>query len=261
MNRFLLALGIISLSGCAHDPIPFLDGPSPYLVGPNQYMSDEELKRVVAADDLNRAGVLDEALTSAQSRNQVITAKMFVIDHNYNVYESKLGKENEFANLATSIASLGVSTAGATIPVGQTTKVLAAVATGITGSKAAFDRDVLMTRTIQVVETQMRTDRANVAKLLRSRMSCSIDEYPLFMAMSDLDTYRQAGTLEYAMTSLEKLAAKAEADATAKTTSAAGVKVDSDVTTALKALDNAGKAVSALQTACPLSPPKPSSKG
>lgn len=256
MNKFL-ALGLLCLlSGCAHDPLPFLDGPSPYLVGPTQYMTDQEINALLAQENASNSNVLTQALDSSDGRNRFVVAKMFVIDRNYHVYESKLGKENEFANFATSIASLGVSTAGATIPVGQTTKILAAAATGITGSKAAFDRDVLMTRTIQVVETQMRTDRATVAKLLRSRMNCGIAEYPLFMAMSDLETYRQAGTLEYAMTSLEKLAAKAESDATTKSTSKTGAKVEDEVTTALKALETAGKAISGLQNDCPLNPPR-----
>jgi hypothetical protein len=255
MTRFPAAMIVLcSLAGCAHDPIPFLDGPSPYLVGPRQYMTDNEVAFALSTEDLTTTDVLSNAISNPDRRNAFVAAKMFIIDRNYNLYESKLGKENEFANLATSIASLGVSTAGATIPVGQTTKILAAVATGITGSKAAFDRDVLLTQTIQVVQTQMRADRALAAQTIRTRMSCSIGEYPLFLAMSDLESYRQAGTLEYALTSLAKLSAKAESDATAKAPAkiAGTAKASDEVEAALKVI---GKAVTTPRTDCPIASP------
>lgn len=261
-RRPILAAGCIvalfSVSGCARDPIPFLNGPSPYLTGPRNYMSEAEVNRILLEQDLSRVELdssVETIIGDDTARNKFVTAKMFIIDRNYNSYETNLAKENEFANFFGSLSSLGVSTAAATIPAGQTTKLLAAVVTGITGAKTAFDRDVLLTQTIQTVQSQMRTDRANQAKLLISRMACELGQYPLYMALTDLEAYRQAGTFESALGGLVKATAKAEADATAS--KAAGGKatskaVEGEVQSALTALDTAAKAVKKLENPCPI---------
>lgn len=258
-RRPILAAGCIvalfSVSGCARDPIPFLNGPSPYLTGPRNYMSEAEENHILEEQDLSRVSSVETSIRDEPARNKFVTAKMFIIDRNYNLYETNLAKENEFANFFGSLSSLGVSTAAATIPAGQTTKVLAAVVTGITGAKTAFDRDVLLTQTIQTVQSQMRTDRANQAKVLISRMACELDRYPLYMALTDLEAYRQAGTFESALSGLAKATAKAEADATAS--KAAGGKatskaVENEVQSALTALDTAAKAVKKLENPCPI---------
>lgn len=258
MKKLTIAASIFGffLDGCTHDPIPFLNGPSPYLAGPGAYLNEGEIDRILSTQDISRSKVeLNDFIPDKDARNNFVSAKIFLIDKQYHLYETNLARENEFANLGGSIASLGVSTAGATIPVGQTTKILAAVATGITGAKASFDRDVLLTQTIQAVQSQMRTDRAIQAKVLLSRMSCELNEYPIFMAMSDLEAYRQAGTLESAINSLTKAAAKAEADATSKSSSPknnAKDKPKDEVEAALAAIANAEKAVSALKRDCPI---------
>jgi len=203
----------MTVAGCARDQITLLDDPAPFLIGPKKYMSNQEIDRIVLEQNLS-SGTEDKAV-SAQSRNDFISSRMFIIDRYYNDYESGLARENGFANFFGSVTSLGVSTAASTIPAGQTTKILAAVVTGITGTKVAFDRDVLLTQTVQTIQGQMRTDRARQAKLMLSRMACPIAKYPLYLALIDLEAYRQAGTFDSALQSLAKSVASAEEKAQA----------------------------------------------
>jgi len=201
-----------AVSGCSSTDISPFFTVSPYLVGPNSYLSRDEVNAIVESQKITGPGPV---LSDEETRNNMILGKIFIIDRNYHEYESALAVENSSANFLGSVASLGVSTAAATIPVGQTTKILAATVTGITGTRTAFDSDFLKTKTVQTLEAQMRADRAKQAKLIFSRLRCKIDEYTSYFALVDLEAYRQAGTLESALQTLSKDVAVAEEKAEA----------------------------------------------
>jgi hypothetical protein len=140
---------------------------------------------------------------------------MYIIDRDYGDYETNLSKQDGFGNFANELATIGLTSAAALIPLGQTTKILSQTVLAVTAARTAFDKEILLTNSIQALQSQMRTDRANQAKVLISRMTCEINQYPFFLAMSDLEVYRRAGTFESAMGNMKKAIAAAEVAATA----------------------------------------------
>jgi hypothetical protein len=102
------------------------------------------------------------------ARNTFISLRMYSIDLEYSKYEAKLTTETEGTNLAGALINLGLTGTASVIPAGETTKVLSAAATAVTGANAAVDKDILLSQTIQSLQTQMRTDRSAKTSLATS---------------------------------------------------------------------------------------------
>lgn len=124
-------------------------------------------------------------------RNEILTAKMKGIDINFSEFERKLFRENRYVSFLTTVTTLGLTTAGAMTG----TAVLSGIATGIVGSKEAFDKEILVDQAATAIHTKMRALRQTVANRIRYQMTKSFDTYPLHTALLDIEEYYNAGTL------------------------------------------------------------------
>jgi hypothetical protein len=115
-----------------------------------------------------------------------------------------LARGDTAISLFGDIAQLGLTTAAAAIPVSQTTKVLSATATAVGATNAVLDKDVLLAQSLQLIEIQMKTDRSSIKQTILSRMGCNVTQYPIGLALSDLQAYADAGTLASALASMSK---------------------------------------------------------
>jgi len=156
----------------------------------------------------------------AALRNQVISARMYIADMEYNYYEARLTREIQDEGLLATAISLGLTGSASLIPVAQTSRLLAGIATGVTGLDKAYNEKELLNNTVQALQTQMRRDRKAQAADIYSKMFVGggqtvtpIEQYPLPMALSDVDHYYQAGTLASALIGLSKTVATAEQNA------------------------------------------------
>jgi hypothetical protein len=131
---------------------------------------------------------------SEACRNKIIAARMYAIDLRFSDFEEDLFRQTREAGFVATVATLGVTAAGA-VAGGGTPQVLSAIAAGITGSRAAFEREVLAERTVLAIHTAMRAQRATVAVRLRTGLQESINAYPLPLGLNDLDAYYNAGTI------------------------------------------------------------------
>jgi hypothetical protein len=95
-------------------------------------------------------------------------------------------------------------------PTADVGKALSAAATGLTGAEAAYDEKILLSQSIQNLETEMRADRSAQGAVILANMRCPLGQYNLGMALSDLEEYYRAGTLPSAMIALSKTVANAE---------------------------------------------------
>jgi hypothetical protein len=180
----------------------------------------ESIKRVAYPADLGAFFILSPT-EQAIRRNEIVTARMYVLDLEYHYYEARLTRELQDEGLLATAASLGLTGTSALMPVAHTGRLLAGIATGVTGLDKAYSEKELLSNTIQALQTQMRADRKARAADIQAKMvrtdkitPTSIYEYPLAMALSDVDAYYQAGTLASAMIGLSKTVAVAEANAT-----------------------------------------------
>jgi hypothetical protein len=146
------------------------------------------------------------------SRNDYISMKMFNIDHEYFEYTQLLYTGDTGIVSVADFAQLGLTTAATAIPVVQTTKILATIATGVGGGKAIYGQDVLKTQTLQAIQTQMDADRSKIKNQIVWRMAnCKDDQsYPMGFILSDLQSYAAAGTVQSAIAGLVNSASKAK---------------------------------------------------
>ncbi|MEO1748652.1 MAG: hypothetical protein AAFR27_08555, partial [Pseudomonadota bacterium] len=78
----------------------------------------------------------------------------------------------------------------------------------MSGSQAAYQRDVLLDQTLQATISQMRADRSTVKARIVGRYDANQLEYTLQMALSDLADYERAGTLSSALSSISGTASE-----------------------------------------------------
>jgi hypothetical protein len=196
----------VLLGGCVSTLVPTLRQPD------RLYPMDEEIASLrtsqLAPSDY-------AAITTAAARNNFISLRMYAIDLEYTLYESRLTHEVQETGLAGTLITLGLTGAASVIPAGDATKALSAAATGITGATAAYDKDILLSQSIQNLQAQMRTDRNNQGAILLANMKCPIDKYPVGQALSDLELYYRAGTMTNALIGLSKTVHNAETTAKA----------------------------------------------
>lgn len=154
--------------------------------------------------------------TQAALRNEIVTARMYIADMEYHYYETRLTRDMQEEGFAATMASLALTTSATLIPVTQTKTLLSGIATGVTGADKAVTEKILLSNTIQALQTQMRADRKTEAGVIFAKMSkpngvvTPITEYTLAMALSDADTYYQAGTIGSALIGLSKTVANAD---------------------------------------------------
>jgi len=195
----------ILLSGCWGNFIPSLRQPD------RLYPADDEIQMI-----RNHQKYLTERPTwDMASRNEYITTRMYAIDLAYTQYESSLTHESQDINFLTTVSTLALTGTAALIPVGQTSRVLAGIASGVTGTGAAYNEKILMSNLIQNLEGQMRIDRNDQAAIIYQNMKCDMKSYPVGLALADLEAYYRAGTLSSALIGLNKTVGKAEAMAKA----------------------------------------------
>lgn len=132
-----------------------------------------------------------DACSDESCRNKILSAEMIGVDINFSEFERKLFKENREVSFLTTVTTLGLTTAGAMTG----TSVLSGIATGIVGSKEAFDKEILLDQAKNAIHTQMRALRQTVANRIRYGMKQSFEEYPLDEALIDIEEYYNAGTL------------------------------------------------------------------
>jgi hypothetical protein len=148
---------------------------------------------------------------------------MYLADIEYHYYEARLTREMQEEGLAATLASLGLTTASTLVAPAETKTILSGIATAVIGADKAYNEKELLSNTIQALQTQMRADRKTQAALIYAKMYkdagnntkvlTPIYEYTLPMALSDAETYYQAGTIASALIGLSKTLANAEQNA------------------------------------------------
>jgi hypothetical protein len=201
--------------------LPLIAGCASSQIGPTRPISiDEDIAaaRPVAVLD----GLADfynySPTKQASVRNEILTMRMYLADLEYHKYEARLTKELQEEGLAATLVSLGLTGSASLLTSATTDRILAGVATVVTGADKAYNEKELLSNTIQALQAQMRADRkAQAAAILIAMMQngrpTPIDQYPLALALSDVDHYYQAGTVASALIGLSKTVANADTSA------------------------------------------------
>ena len=218
MRSFVAFVTYVALAAGVSGCTTFQAGPT----RPITIEDDVAWVRGLAEPDLAIFYGADPA-TQAVMRNQIVTARMYIADLEYHNYEARLTKDIQEQGMAATLASLGLTTSSTLIAAAETKTILSGIATAVTGADKAFNEKVLLSNTIQALQTQMRADRKVEAGVIYAKMFkdvgnnvrviTPIAEYTLPMALSDTDAYYQAGTISSALIGLSKTLATAERNA------------------------------------------------
>lgn len=132
-------------------------------------------------------------------RNEFITGRMYAIDIEYTAYENSLSKESQDEGFAAAVANAALTGTAALVPVAHTARMLSGIAAGATTVDQAYNKQYLLNKAVQILQGQMRAKRSEIATEIIARLKSPVVDYPLGMAMSDLEEYYRAGTLSGAL--------------------------------------------------------------
>ena len=151
---------------------------------------DVELPKISAAYD---AAMTDP--DRMRFRNEYVARRMYIIDLAYTEFETALTRERQEFGLGSALTAQGLSTAGAVFTAAHTVRLLSALASGANAARGFYDSELLVNKSIQIVQSQMQSKRDDVATRIFSRVRESTLTYSLSAALHDLEDYYRAGTL------------------------------------------------------------------
>ena len=167
-------------------------------------ISADKIKQCLGIMDPPQEGSSEESIKKTDTRatppdekscrNQLVAARMYAIDLQFSQFEEELFRETRRSGFFATLATLGLTTTGALVS-GGASQIMSGLAALTVGGREAFEKEVLADRTLIAIHTAMRAGRARVGVRLRSGLTQEIDEYPLAIALSDLNDYYDAGTI------------------------------------------------------------------
>jgi hypothetical protein len=156
---------------------------------------------------------------SIAARNEIIAQRMQAIDAQYFAYEAALVRERQEIGFVTSIINIGLAGAVPLVGPVATKNILGGASSALQGGTKTYSDEVLFQKTVQVLQMQMRANRDRIAADIFMKWKGSLDEYPLPIAIGDLEEYYSAGTIAGALVEVNKTVGEKAKDAE-------GLKVD-----------------------------------
>ncbi|MGF7212784.1 hypothetical protein GGE65_007419 [Skermanella aerolata] len=191
-----MTLAVLCLAGCAG----FSSSPRSPISDQEQVI--QELQAIYSTKTVVDC-IKTPLATQLPCRDQIAQAMLTAIDLRYADFELGFFDAVRYGNFGTTLATLGL-TGTASVAGGNAANILAAIATGITGTREAFNSEILAERTAVALQTAMRSQRNTVLARIRSGLQRPAANYPLGAALSDLYEYFRAGTVPGALTGVNE---------------------------------------------------------
>ena len=174
-----------------------------------QYLKPDVIKKYESPTDTDRNN-----LSKRTWRNEVVNARLHVANLYFNKFQQEIFEQGVGFGIATDWTVLALNAAG-TLAGGGTPNVLSAGSAAIVGGKAAFDKNAYFDKTMPALLATMSAKRKDILVRIRVGLTKEIEEYPLTLALSDLEDYYHAGTIPGATVDIAEnagaIAKKAEA--------------------------------------------------
>lgn len=174
-----------------------------------------QLEEVFNKTDLIKAYYATNATETDKrnTRNTMIDSRLALINLNYNQFVARFAVKKESLDFGTEATELGLNLATTAVGGAGTKTVLAAIASGVTGSKLALDKNFFFEKTVPVLITSMNAQRKVMLLPVLAGMNKNTERYPLAQALSDLDAYYFAGTFVGALQAIQADAGNKEIEA------------------------------------------------
>ena len=176
---------------------PLFAGCASHQIGPNRPVPIETDVAMVSslAYPQDLATFASNWPDKGAARNEMLTARMYVSDMEYQVYEANLTKEMQDEGLLGTATVLGLTTSSTLVGAAATKTILSGIATGVAGLDKAYNEKELLSNAMQALQTQMRADRNAQAAQIYARMFTTdkkptpISQYTWTMALSDAEAF------------------------------------------------------------------------
>lgn len=156
--------------------------------------------------------------TKRAARDKIISGRRALIDLNYNQFIARFSIKKQSLDAGTEITQLGLNLATTAVGGAETKTILGAIASGVTGSKLAIDKNFFFEKTVPVLITSMNAQRKVALEPILKGMTNNTEIYPLPQALTDLGSYYFAGTFIGALQAIQADAGEKEKQAEVKIT-------------------------------------------
>jgi len=147
-------------------------------------------------------------------RNEIVGELLLFVDLQYNDFRAALYGENVAGRFLADALPLGASASGVLVTTQAAKNTMAAIATGVGGLKASYEKTILFDQLMPALIVAMDAKRKEVKARIDKGLGSQYTDYSLPQAISDINEYFLAGTLPEAINTLTKgktaEAAKAE---------------------------------------------------
>jgi hypothetical protein len=162
----------------------------------------------------------DESGADAQKRRDIrdqYARKMIsVIDQRYENFLDDLVAQRKGFDASADITAISLSTASALFAPVTTKSILAGLSALTTASKTVVSKVYFYEQTLPALTSQMEANRQAVLADIMEGLKARVDAYPLQQTLRDLSRYYTAGTIDGAVTEIQKQAAEKSKDAQLK---------------------------------------------
>jgi hypothetical protein len=128
-------------------------------------------------------------------RNEVVEARLRVINLYYLELEKALTVERNVENIGVDAAAIGTALAASVIGGEEAKSIMALISGGLVGLKGSIDKHLFYEKTMPALVAQMRAERAKVLVRIREGLKLDATKYSLATALDDLDEYAAAGSI------------------------------------------------------------------
>ena len=151
--------------------------------------------------------------SDANGKREFVFEGIAVKDYEYKRYTELIRRGVSYGGFGAQAASIGLNAAGALTTSG-TTKILSGVAGAITGTSAAFNKNVLFDQSITTFIAKMDALRAIKLEAIKENLEQkNIATYSLAEAYRDVEDYGHQGTLDAAFADVAKQSGVQQAEA------------------------------------------------
>jgi hypothetical protein len=189
-KQSIVFLCILMISGCA----TFQFAPTPPSLYTQQTYTLEDYKADLALYQRDKATVAEKT----RFRDKIVYSTASEIDKNYREFKDSFFGERAATETLLDITQIGLGTAG-TIAGGITTvNILAAISTGVAGSRLSFNKNFFKEKSPDLLLSRMDALRAGQWLQIYQKLQKDAAAYPLYEAERDLIAYFEKGTLQAA---------------------------------------------------------------
>jgi len=139
-------------------------------------------------------------------RDSIIAKRLRGYDIEFSSFERNLLGGSNSISVGADLVGLALGGLTATVGGVGTKAALGAASTGVLGTNTAISKDLFYQKTIPALISQMEANRAKALLAIVQGMNLPDSKYPLSVALSDLNIYRDAGSIPSAISTITQVA-------------------------------------------------------